>query len=234
MGLTLLCLAEAGSRAPLTGGFYAYIEIALGPLVGFMAGALLFLVGLFGGAAGRRCLRASVELALADHATTAGSARHRRHTAITVHGAAIALLALSSTFEHLAIFSNLSVFILYILCAIALMMLRHRGVRGYRLADLCHHRAPGLDRHSHRPGRLIAAVCAARRTPAQRANLGWQHRRIETGGAYRCQDGFGVARVAAFETQFQARRLGRQVARQPAMKHIEDIAALLAYHVRHA
>jgi amino acid transporter len=51
MGLTLLCLAEAGSRAPLTGGVYAYIEMALGPLVGFVAGALLFLVGLFGGAA---------------------------------------------------------------------------------------------------------------------------------------------------------------------------------------
>jgi amino acid transporter len=51
MGLTLLCLAEAGSRVSATGGVYAYVEAGLGSLVGFTAGALLFLVGLFGGAA---------------------------------------------------------------------------------------------------------------------------------------------------------------------------------------
>lgn len=51
MGLTLLCIAEAGSRVSVTGGVYAYVEAALGPLIGFMAGVLLFLVGLFGGAA---------------------------------------------------------------------------------------------------------------------------------------------------------------------------------------
>jgi amino acid transporter len=51
MGLTLLCLAEAGSRVAVTGGVYAYIEAALGPLIGFTAGVLLFLVGLAGGAA---------------------------------------------------------------------------------------------------------------------------------------------------------------------------------------
>src|SRR6202162_5295757 len=51
MGLTLLCLAEAGSRVSVTGGVYAYVEAALGPLIGFTAGVLLFLVGLFGGAA---------------------------------------------------------------------------------------------------------------------------------------------------------------------------------------
>jgi amino acid transporter len=51
MALTLLCIAEAGSRVAVTGGVYAYIEAALGPLIGFTAGVLLFLVGLFGGAA---------------------------------------------------------------------------------------------------------------------------------------------------------------------------------------
>jgi amino acid transporter len=51
MVLTLLCIAEAGSRVAVTGGVYAYIEAALGPLIGFAAGVLLFLVGLFGGAA---------------------------------------------------------------------------------------------------------------------------------------------------------------------------------------
>jgi len=51
MGLVLLCLAEAGSRVSVTGGVYAYVETALGPFLGFIAGAVLFFVGLFGGAA---------------------------------------------------------------------------------------------------------------------------------------------------------------------------------------
>ena len=51
MALVLLCLAEAGSRVSVTGGVYAYVEIALGPFVGFIAGAVLFFTGLFGGAA---------------------------------------------------------------------------------------------------------------------------------------------------------------------------------------
>ena len=51
MGLVLLCLAEAGSRVSVTGGVYAYVETALGPFPGFIAGAVLLLTGLFGGAA---------------------------------------------------------------------------------------------------------------------------------------------------------------------------------------
>src|SRR5476649_1467076 len=51
MGLVLLCLAEAGSRVSVTGGVYAYVDTALGPFIGFIAGAVLFFVGLFGGAA---------------------------------------------------------------------------------------------------------------------------------------------------------------------------------------
>jgi amino acid transporter len=42
MGLIVLCFAEAGSRVSLTGGLYAYIEIGLGPFVGFLCGALLW------------------------------------------------------------------------------------------------------------------------------------------------------------------------------------------------
>src|ERR1700735_3731933 len=51
MGLVLLCLAEAGSRVSVTGGVYAYVESALGPSAGFIAGAVVLLTGLFGGAA---------------------------------------------------------------------------------------------------------------------------------------------------------------------------------------
>jgi amino acid transporter len=45
MGLIVLCFAEAGSRVALTGGPYAYVEVAFGPFVGFMAGVLLWLLG---------------------------------------------------------------------------------------------------------------------------------------------------------------------------------------------
>lgn len=51
MGLIVLCFAEAGSRVSLTGGPYAYVEVALGPYVGFMAGVMLWLLGCFAPAA---------------------------------------------------------------------------------------------------------------------------------------------------------------------------------------
>ena len=51
MALIVLCFAEAGSRVALTGGPYAYVEVAFGPFVGFMAGVLLWLLGTFAVAA---------------------------------------------------------------------------------------------------------------------------------------------------------------------------------------
>lgn len=45
MGLIVLCFAQAGSRVTLTGGPYAYVEVALGPFAGYLAGALLWLLG---------------------------------------------------------------------------------------------------------------------------------------------------------------------------------------------
>src|SRR6478735_7320931 len=42
MGLIVLCFAEAGSRVALTGGPYAYVEVAFGPLVGFLSGVMLW------------------------------------------------------------------------------------------------------------------------------------------------------------------------------------------------
>ena len=52
------------------------------------------------------------------------------HIAIIVHGCLIAALALTGTYERLAIFSNLNAFVLYMLCAIAVMVLRSRDVHG--------------------------------------------------------------------------------------------------------
>lgn len=42
MGLIVLCFAEAGSRVSLTGGIYAYVEVAFGPLAGFLTGVMLW------------------------------------------------------------------------------------------------------------------------------------------------------------------------------------------------
>lgn len=45
IGLVVLCFAEAGSRVSASGGTYAYVEKALGPLWGFVAGCLVFATG---------------------------------------------------------------------------------------------------------------------------------------------------------------------------------------------
>jgi basic amino acid/polyamine antiporter, APA family len=51
MGLIVLCMAEAGSRVSMTGGPYAYVEVAFGPFVGFLAGFLLWMLLTFAMAA---------------------------------------------------------------------------------------------------------------------------------------------------------------------------------------
>lgn len=47
MALIVCCFAAAGSRVSLTGGVYAYVETAFGPLIGFFAGVLYFLMATF-------------------------------------------------------------------------------------------------------------------------------------------------------------------------------------------
>ena len=60
MGLIVLCMAEAGSRVSLTGGLYAYIEVAFGRFVGFLAGFLLWMVLTFAMAAVATLLAANL------------------------------------------------------------------------------------------------------------------------------------------------------------------------------
>ena len=47
MALIVCCVAAAGSRVSLTGGIYAYVGVAFGPYVGFLAGVLYFLMATF-------------------------------------------------------------------------------------------------------------------------------------------------------------------------------------------
>ena len=60
MGLIVLCMAEAGSRVSLTGGLYAYIEVAFGRFVGFLAGFVLWMVLTFAMAAVATLLAANL------------------------------------------------------------------------------------------------------------------------------------------------------------------------------
>jgi amino acid transporter len=60
MGLIVLCMAEAGSRVSITGGPYAYVEVAFGPFVGFLAGFLLWMLLTFAMAAVATVLVASL------------------------------------------------------------------------------------------------------------------------------------------------------------------------------
>ncbi len=43
MAVFVTSFAIAGSRVSLTGGLYAYVEVAFGPFIGFLAGVLFFL-----------------------------------------------------------------------------------------------------------------------------------------------------------------------------------------------
>ncbi|HET9391437.1 MAG TPA: amino acid permease [Steroidobacteraceae bacterium] len=42
IGSAALCLAEGGSRVPTSGGIYGYIEVAFGPMVGYVTGTALW------------------------------------------------------------------------------------------------------------------------------------------------------------------------------------------------
>jgi amino acid transporter len=60
MGLIVVCIADAGSRVPLTGGPYAYVGVALGRYAAFLSGVMLWLLGLFASAAVATVFAASV------------------------------------------------------------------------------------------------------------------------------------------------------------------------------
>ena len=73
MALIVLCFAEAGSRVSLTGGLYAYVEVAFGPLVGFLTGVMLW-AGITAATAAVASFFADALVALVSVAR-AGSAR---------------------------------------------------------------------------------------------------------------------------------------------------------------
>src|SRR3954463_12646401 len=74
MALIVCCFAAAGSRVSLTGGVYAYVEVAFGPFVGFLAGVLYMLMATFAVASVASAFAASVGALWTPVATAAGRA----------------------------------------------------------------------------------------------------------------------------------------------------------------
>ena len=74
MALIVSCFAAAGSRVSLTGGVYAYVEVAFGPFVGFLAGVLYFLMATFAVASVASAFAGSLGALWQAAATPAGRA----------------------------------------------------------------------------------------------------------------------------------------------------------------
>ena len=74
MALIVCCVAAAGSRVSLTGGLYAYVEVAFGPFVGFLAGVLYFLMATFAVASVASAFAGSVGVLWPIATTPAGRA----------------------------------------------------------------------------------------------------------------------------------------------------------------
>jgi APA family basic amino acid/polyamine antiporter len=74
MTLIVCCFATAGSRVSLTGGLYAYVEVAFGPFVGFLAGVLYFLMATFAVASVASAIAGSVGAMWPSAAATIGRA----------------------------------------------------------------------------------------------------------------------------------------------------------------
>jgi basic amino acid/polyamine antiporter, APA family len=85
MALIVACIAAAGSRVAVTGGLYAYTEAALGPFVGFLAGALYWAAASFG--------VASVAAALVSSLAVLWPPADQGATRVAIIGVAIAVLA---------------------------------------------------------------------------------------------------------------------------------------------
>jgi len=74
MALIVSCFAAAGSRVSLTGGLYAYVGVAFGPFVGFLAGVLYQLMAAFAVASVASAFAGSVAAVWTPAATATGRA----------------------------------------------------------------------------------------------------------------------------------------------------------------
>ena len=85
MACVAMSLAMAGSRVALTGGIYAYVEVAFGPFIAFLAGVLQWLTGLLA--------VAGVASALLDQLAVLNPAAASQMARVGVLGLVLATLA---------------------------------------------------------------------------------------------------------------------------------------------
>lgn len=74
MALIVSCFAAAGSRVSLTGGLYAYVGVAFGPFVGFLAGVMYQLMAAFAVASVASAFAGSIGAVWPPVTTAAGRA----------------------------------------------------------------------------------------------------------------------------------------------------------------
>lgn len=115
-------LANAMALALGPGGRVAMLAAATVSTFGYLTGSML---------GGPRCVFAFARDGLAPSPLARVHPAHRSpHVAITVYAVVAALLALSGTFESLALITSISALLVYFGCALSVLRLRARRVRG--------------------------------------------------------------------------------------------------------
>jgi amino acid transporter len=134
MGLIVLGFAEAGSRVALTGGPYAYVEIAFGPFAGFLCGVMLWMIGSMAVAAVAVIFAANVAQLVPAMQHPAGSAAFLIVVFALMGGINVAGVRLAASFNTAATVAKL----------LPLLVLLVGGAFAVRPSNLAWEHAPAV------------------------------------------------------------------------------------------
>jgi len=134
MGLIVLGFAEAGSRVALTGGPYAYVEIAFGPFAGFLCGVLLWMIGSMAVAAVAVVFATNVAQLVPALQHPAGSAVFLALVFALIGGVNVAGVRLAASFNAVATVAKL----------LPLLVLLVGGALALRPSNLAWGHAPAM------------------------------------------------------------------------------------------
>lgn len=132
MALIVLGFAEAGSRVALTGGPYAYVEIAFGPFAGFLCGVLLWMIGSMAVAAVAVVFAANIAQLVPALQHRAGSAAFLIVVFALMGGINVAGVRLAASFNAVATVAKL----------LPLLVLLVGGAFAVRASNLAWEHAP--------------------------------------------------------------------------------------------
>lgn len=157
VGSVALCLAEGGSRVPTSGGIYGYVTEAFGPLVGYVAGTLLW-VGDVLACGGIAAALAAVGASIVPP-TLASAARL---VLIVCAPAAIALINIGGVVRGTRLIGLVTVLkllplLVFVLAGASVLLLHHNA----QAAGMALHAAARQAGEAHSPGRgLILGIFA--------------------------------------------------------------------------